>query len=113
MNKLFDSSIPHDHLLRALVAARLVAARRLSPGRDGVAPARCLTLAAAVRVIDRVHRHAAHVRAYAFPTRPPGLAVRDVLMLDVADLAHGRLADYGDAADFARRHTQLRVVALF
>src|SRR5918998_3147750 len=51
--KLLHSPVAHDHLRRALVLARLVAARRLAPGRDGVAPARGLALAAAVRVIHR------------------------------------------------------------
>src|SRR5205085_2770668 len=107
----FHPSVAHDHLRGALVLARLVAARRLAPGRDGVASARSLALAAAVRVIHRVHRHAADVRAYAVPARAPGLAVGDVLVLDVADLTDGRVADDGHAPYLARRHAHLRVVA--
>src|SRR5437764_3636268 len=106
-----NSPIAHDHLRGALVLARLVAARRLAPGRDGVPPARSLPLAAAVRVVNRVHRDAADVRAYAVPARAPGLAVGDVLVLDVAHLADGRVADDGHAPHLARRHAHLRVIA--
>src|ERR671913_2433164 len=100
MNQLLHSPVAHDHVARALVLARLVAAGGLAPGRDGVAPARGLALAPAVRVIHRVHRHAADVRPDAVPARAPGLAVGDVLVLDVADLPDGRHADDGDAEDF-------------
>src|SRR5438105_10499654 len=88
----FHSSVAHDHLRGALVLARLVAARRLAPGGDGVATARSLTFAAAVRVVHGVHRHAADVRAYPVPARAPVLAVGDVLVLEVAGLPHGRVA---------------------
>src|SRR5205085_5723504 len=54
---------------------------------------------------------AADVRAYAVPARAPGLAVGDVLVLDIPDLAHGRVADDGHAPHLARRHAYLRVVA--
>src|SRR5881275_257831 len=113
MNKLLNSSVAHDHLRGALVLARLVAARRLPPGRHGVTTTRSLALAAAVRVVNRVHRDAADVGPDAVPARAPGLAVRDVLVLDVADLADGRVADDGDAPNLARRHAHLRVVAFF
>src|SRR5207237_9611454 len=62
-------------------------------------------------VVNGVHGDAADVRAYAVPARAPGLAVRDVLVLDVTDLADGRVADDGHAPNLARRHTHLRVVA--
>jgi hypothetical protein len=47
-------------------------------------------LAAAVRVIDRVHRNAADVRAMALPAIATGFADRDVLMLGIADGTDGR-----------------------
>ena len=53
----------HDPLVGALVVARLEAARRLAPRRHRMTAARSLALAAAVRVIHRVHRDAAIVRA--------------------------------------------------
>src|SRR5687767_2675910 len=109
---LLHAAVAHDHVRGALGLARLVAARGLPPRRHGVAPARGLALAAAVRVVDRVHRHAAHRRPDTVPARAPRLAVRDVLVLDVPDLPHGRVADDGDAPDLARGHAHLRVVAL-
>src|ERR1700682_590706 len=69
IGNLLDSPISHDHLLRTLVPARLVAARRLSPGRYRIAPTRGLTLAAPVRMVERIHRHAAHVRPNTAPAR--------------------------------------------
>src|SRR5437764_13265373 len=112
MNQLLNSPVAHDHLRGALVLARLVAARRLPPGRHGVTTTRSLALAAAVRVVNRVHRHAADVGPDAVPARAPGLAVRDVLVLDVADLTDGRVADDGHAPNPPRRHTHLSVVSL-
>src|SRR2546423_630942 len=108
----FHSSVAHDHLRRALVLARLVAARRLPPGRHGVTTARSLSLTAAVRVVDGVHGDAADVGPDAVPARAPGLAVRDVFVLDVADLTDGGVADDGHAPNLARRHAHLSVVAL-
>src|SRR5579864_8983061 len=50
---------PDDKRIGALVVARLVTTRRLAPRGHRVTSARSLALAAAVRVIHRVHRHAA------------------------------------------------------
>ena len=52
----------HDPLIRALVVARLEAARRLAPRRHRMPSAASFAFAAAVRVIDRIHRDAAIVR---------------------------------------------------
>src|SRR4051794_4232286 len=50
-----------DELVRFLVLrARALAERRHAPRGDGMAAALRLALAAAVRVVDRVHRRAAH-----------------------------------------------------
>src|SRR5689334_635272 len=68
-------------------------------------------LAAAVRMIDRVHRDAAHARPPSAPARPSGLPVRDVLVLEVADLADRRPAGEADAAELAGRQLEQRVVA--
>src|SRR5882762_7115219 len=111
MNQLLDSPISHDHLLRTLVPARLVAPRRLSPGRYRIAAARGLALAAAVRMVDRIHRHAAHVRPDSAPARAPGFTQRNIFMLDVAYLAHRRPALNRNASHFTRRHAQLRIRA--
>src|SRR3954468_11385213 len=49
-------------------------------------------LATAVRVVDRVHRRAARLRALAQVTRAAGLPDRDVLVVGVANGADGRTA---------------------
>src|ERR1043166_1625149 len=108
---LLRSPILQDHLLRALVAARLVTTRRLAPRRHRVSTTRSLAFTTTVRMVHRVHRHATNLRPQTFPTRTSGLAERNVLVLDVADLAHRRLANERHAPHFARRHTQLRVLA--
>ena len=46
-----------------------------------------LALATAVRMVNRVHRDAAHVTALAEPSRASRLADRNILMVEVADLA--------------------------
>ena len=54
--------------------------------------ARGATLAAAVRVVDRVHRDAAVVRALAEPAIAARLAERDVHVVGVRDRAHRGVA---------------------
>src|SRR3970040_1868860 len=61
---LAAASAADDQLVGLLVlAARALAERRHSPRGDRVAAAFRLALTAAVRVVDRVHRRAAHRRA--------------------------------------------------
>src|ERR671937_2551902 len=80
-----------DQLVRLLVlAARALAERRHAPRRDRMASALRLAFAAAVRVVDGVHRRAAHGRALALPAGAARLAAADVLVVDVADLSDGR-----------------------
>src|SRR5690349_11629901 len=104
---------PFDPLLARLVAARLVALRRLAPGGARVTAARRLALAAAHRVVDGVLGHAAHVRANAQPAAAPGLADHDVLVLDVAHLPDHAMAVEVETAHLARRQADLGVVTLF
>ena len=68
--------------------------------------ARCLSFAAAVRVIDRVHSHAAIVRTAPEPAAAAGFAERNVLMLYVADLSDCGHAFNLDTAYLARRQLQ-------
>src|SRR5688572_3559937 len=63
-----------------------------------------LALAAAERVIHRIHRDAAHVRPLAQPPAAPGLADRHVLVIEIANLADGGDALDVDLPDLARRH---------
>src|SRR5439155_290489 len=86
--------------------AELVADHRHAPWRHRMAAALRLALAAAVRMVDRVHRRAAHRRALAAPAAAAGLAAGDVLVVDVADLADGRPARQRNAAHLARGQAQ-------
>src|SRR3954447_6866309 len=80
----------NDQLVGCLVlAARALAERGHAPRGDRVPAALRLALAATVRVVDRVHRGAAHRWPLAPPPTPAGLAARDVLVVDVPDLADG------------------------
>src|SRR6185503_23991 len=99
----------NDESVGVLPAARLVALRRLAPRRHRMPAARGLALAAAERVIDRVHRDAAHVRTLAHPAAAARLADRHVLVVDVADLADRREALDADVPELARRHLDRRV----
>src|SRR5207247_1256522 len=107
----FDSPISHNHLLRTLVSARLVSARRLSPWRHRIATAGSFAFAAAVWMVHRIHRYAANVRPDSPPARASRFTQRNVFMFDVADLAHSRAAFNRNAPHFARRHAQLSVIA--
>src|ERR1043165_3730837 len=86
----------HDEFLRLLVGAGLLALGRLAPRRHRVTAARGAAFAAAVRVIDRVHRDAAVVRTAAEPARAAGLADRRVHVIRVRHRADGRHAPAED-----------------
>src|SRR5437868_2697424 len=104
---LTPSSCAHDQLVGFLVlAARALSERRDSPRRHRMAAAFRLALAAAVRMVHRVHGGAAHGRTLAAPAAAARLAARHVLVVDVADLAHGRSAGEGDAPHLARGQAQ-------
>src|SRR5581483_344717 len=110
---LFRSSLANDHVARAFVAPRLLAHRHLPPRRGRRASGRRTRLAAAVRMVDGVHRNAAHARTLAAMALASGFADDLVLVLDVAELSDRGAADDQDLAHFARRHTHLRVLAFF
>src|SRR5215813_9730445 len=63
-----------DELIRPLVIPRLVAARRLAPGRHRMPSTRSLSFAAAMGMIHRVHRDPAIVRTLAHPARASRLS---------------------------------------
>src|SRR2546423_8383073 len=77
-----------------------------------MAAARGLALAAAMRVIDRVHRDAAHRRLAAEPTVPAGLADDDVLMIRVRHCADRRAAFGAHHPYLARGHPQQRIALI-
>src|SRR4029077_3905766 len=101
----------HDLPVGALVIARLLPKRREGP-RGLRVIALDLAFTAAVRVIHRVHGHAANGRFAATPTRASGLAVGLVLMVEVAHLADRRHAIDGKLANFAGSHLNQREFAL-
>ena len=68
---------------------------------------------AAVRVVHRVHRHAAHRRTLAVPPRASRLAVRHVLVVQIAELADRGHAIHAELPHFARRQLHQRDVAFF
>src|SRR2546427_11361868 len=90
--------------------ARLVALGGLAPRRHRVI-ALALALAAAHRVIDRVHDRAAHRGPEALPARAPGLADRHVLVIEVAALPHGGHALEGAQPHLTRGQPQRGAVA--
>src|SRR5271163_1614877 len=76
------------------------------------AAALALALAATHGVIDRVHDHAAHVRAAAHPAGASGFAEGDIFVLDVADLADGGVALRENLADFIGGQAYLGVTGV-
>src|SRR5881227_1035879 len=82
----------HDEFLRRLVVARLLALGGKAPRGDRMPSARGTALAAAMRMIDRVHRDAAIVRHAAHPAFAARLADRDVHVIGIRDRADGRHA---------------------
>src|SRR5947209_13844618 len=65
-----------------------------------------------MRVVDRVHRGAAGLRTDTHVTLTPRLSDLDVLMVGVADRAHGGTAFATDHAHLARWEAQRHVLAL-
>src|SRR5581483_8615781 len=66
--------------------------RRLAPGGLGVSARRVVRLAAAVGMVDGIHRDAPGLRADALVALAPGLAELHVLVLEVRERAHRRAA---------------------
>src|SRR5437879_13841721 len=81
-----------DELRGRLLLMTGLAALGLAPRVGGGPAARALTLAAAQRMVHRVHGHAPHPRHATEPAALPRLADRQQLVLGVADLPAGREA---------------------
>src|SRR5437899_548613 len=101
-----------DHAACALVLAGLVALGQHPPGAYRILPCRGLALAAAMRVVDRIHRDTAHCRPHPAPADASGLADRFQAVLLVADLADRGAAVDVHLTDLTRTQPQLRVAAL-
>src|SRR5262245_30703138 len=79
----------HDELVGRLVGPRLLALGRLAPRGDRMTAARGAALAAAMRMVDRVHGDTAIVRALAEPALAASLAEVDVAVVGVRHGADG------------------------
>src|SRR5271155_3729582 len=101
-----------DQIVRRLFLARLVSLGGLAPRRLGMVSFR-LALATAVRMVNRVHRNSTHMTALAEPSRAPGLADRNIFMVEIADLADGGAAIRLHHPLLARRQLEQRHLALF
>src|SRR5512138_1615309 len=84
----------------------------LAPRAARMAAARALALATPQRVVVRIHRDAPHRGADAEPAGAPGLAQRDVLVLEVAQLPERGHALQPDLPHLARGQPQQAVRAL-
>src|SRR5690606_32821253 len=93
---------PQDVLVGRLVGAGLLALGRLAPRGNRVTAAGGAALAAAMRVVDRVHGDAAHGRADAQVTHAAGLAEVLVGMVGIRHRADGRHAFLAHQAQLAR-----------
>ena len=90
-----------------MFAAGLEAFGELSPGADGMMPTATafgFALAAAHRVVDWVHRHAAHMRTPSAPARATGFAAGHVHVIDIADLTNRCVTGLMNAPDLTGRH---------
>src|SRR4051794_20623937 len=101
---LGPSPFEDEPVTRLVFRAGFKAFRQLAPRTNRVVTSAAtlgFTLAAAHRVIDRVHDHAAHVWATSPPSRPAGLTAGHVHVIDVSNLANGRVSIFMNAAHFA------------
>src|SRR5262249_52997067 len=88
-----------DELVGDLAFSRLISLGRQPPRRHRVPSPRRLAFAPAERMVDRIHRHTAHVRPLTEPATPSGFADRHVLVVQVADLPDRRKAFHIDRAN--------------
>src|ERR1035438_9598305 len=92
---------PLDNVtVRRLVVPCLVPARRLAPRRHGMAATGSLSFTTAQRMINRIHRHAAHGGTNALPAIPAGLANVQVLVIQISKLPDRSHALNENSADF-------------
>src|SRR5580704_13210709 len=101
-----------DQTVRRLFLARLVSLGGLAPRRLGMVSLR-LALATAMRMVNGVHRDSTHVTALAEPSRAPGLADRNIFMIEIADLADSGATIRLHHPLLARGQLEQRHLALF
>src|SRR6185437_2013134 len=90
----------HDHSIGCLLLSRLRAQCREAPWRLRMIAFHA-SFTAAVRMVHRIHRHAAHGRPAPMPARSPRFSVSHVLMVQIPKLAHGSHAIHGEFSRLA------------
>src|SRR6185312_4531020 len=101
-----------DVAIRRLVVPCLIALGALAPRRNRMTTTGGTAFSAAMRMVDRVHRHAADYRALAEPAIAAGLADRNVLIVRVRDSADRRHAFGAHHAHLAGGETQQRITGI-
>src|ERR1700733_11459434 len=101
-----------DQIVRRLLLARLVSLGGLAPRRLRMVTLR-LALATAVRMVNGIHRDAAHMTALTQPSRAPGLANRNIFVIEITDLADSRAAIGLHHPLLARRQLEQRHLTFF
>src|SRR5690606_36740412 len=91
-SRLLQVTRAQNVFLRRLVRTCALALGRLAPRGDRMTADRGALFGAAVRMVDRVHGHAANGQALALPARAARLASVDVRVVRVAPRAHRRHA---------------------
>src|SRR3984957_20445599 len=92
----------HNHPVALPLLTRLRAQSRKSPGSLRVVALHA-AFSAAVRVIHRVHRHAAHRRTFSMPARAPRFPVSNIFVVQIAQLANCSHAVHAEFSNFTRR----------
>src|SRR5579863_10060682 len=95
----------HDIAVRRFLAARLVTLGRHSPRRLRMV-ALGSPLATAMRMVDRIHRHSAHMPALAQPAAAAGFADRNIFEFEITHLPDRRTAFRLHHALLARRQLE-------
>ena len=107
-DKLFLFAALHDEAVALFMfVAGFEAFGELTPWAHWVmasATPLTLTLSTTHRVINRIHRHTASLRANTEPTRTTSFSTDHIHVLYVSNLANGCIALFIDAAQFARSH---------
>src|SRR6266550_4015068 len=111
---LRPSPFQNKTIARLVFATGLKSFGQLSPWTDRMMPASAafrFSLAASHGMVDRVHRHATHMRAASLPTSPPRFTTRYIHVIDISHLADRGEAVFVNATDFSRGHLHQRVTA--
>src|SRR6202795_2543728 len=93
----------HNHPVALALLSRLRAQSWKAPGSLRVV-ALHTALAAAVRMVHRVHRYAAHRWTLAVPARAARFSVRNILVIEVPELADRGHAINAESPHFTRSH---------